>query len=117
MKPDISSIVTIVLFSLLQMGVYLTCLLKIREIEQSPVAPSLKLRLLENEENLFDMGLYVGIGGTATALILQVLNVIESNLIAAFTSNLLGIMCVAVIKIHHVRSSKQRLILSSEAQN
>lgn len=117
MKPDISSIVTIILFSLLQSGVYLTCLLKIREIEQSPVGSALKLRLLENEENLFDMGLYVGIGGTATALILQVLGVIESNLLAAFTSNLLGILCVAVIKIHHVRNCKQRLILSAEAQS
>ena len=61
---------------------------------------------MENEENLFDGGLYVGIGGTATALVLQVLGVIEPNLLAAYSSNLFGITCVALVKIRHVRPYK-----------
>ena len=31
---------------------------------------SLKIDLLDNEENLFDLGLYVGLGGTVLSLIL-----------------------------------------------
>ena len=65
----------------------------------------------ECEDNLFDSGLYVGIGGTAIALVLQVLGVIQPSLLAAYSSNLFGITCVAVIKIFHVRACKQRLLL------
>ena len=69
---------------------------------------------MENEENLFDAGLYVGIGGTATALVLQVLQVIDANLLAAYSSNLFGILCVAVVKIRRVRPFKRQLILDSQ---
>ena len=78
------------------------------------VTPLVKLRLMENEENLFDGGLYVGIGGTAAALVLQVLGVIEPNLLAAYSSNLFGITCVAIVKIRHVRPYKRQLILDSQ---
>jgi hypothetical protein len=71
---------------------------------------------MENEENLFDGGLYVGIGGTATALVLQVLGLIEPNLLAAYSSNLFGITCVALIKIRHVRPYKARLILEGQVE-
>ena len=37
---------------------------KIREIRRGEGDPNLKLRLLENEDNLFDMG-FIGIAGTA----------------------------------------------------
>jgi hypothetical protein len=94
---------------------YFTCLLKIREISRSPVSPLVKLRLMENEENLFDGGLYVGIGGTATALVLQVLGIIQPNLLAAYSSNLFGITCVALVKIRSVRPYKRQLILDSQA--
>jgi hypothetical protein len=69
---------------------YFYCLMKIREIDRQPLSPLVKLKLMENEENLFDGGLYVGIAGTATALVLQVLRVIEPNLLAAYASNLLA---------------------------
>lgn len=72
-----------------------------------------KLRLMENEENLFDGGLYLGIAGTATALVLQVLGVIDANLLAAYSSNLFGIVCVALVKIRHVRPYKRKLIVES----
>jgi hypothetical protein len=111
---DSSTLLSIGFFAALQVAMYFTCLLKIREVARSPVTPLVKLRLMENEENLFDGGLYVGIGGTATALVLQVLGVIEPNLLAAYSSNLFGITCVAIVKIRHVRPYKRLLILDSQ---
>jgi hypothetical protein len=112
---DISTLLTIGFFAALQIGMYLYCLSKIREIERQSVSPLLKLRLMENEENLFDGGLYIGIAGTASALVLQVLGVIQPNLLAAYSSNLFGICCVALIKIRHVRPYKRRLILAGHS--
>ena len=109
-----STLLTIGIFAALQIAVYLACLLKIREVSRQQVSPLVKLRLMENEENLFDGGLYVGIGGTATALVLQVLGVIEPNLLAAYSSNLFGIVCVAMVTIRHVRPYKRLLILEGQ---
>ena len=78
-----------------------------------PLGAPGKLKLIENEENLFDGGLYLGIAGTATALVLQVLGLIDANLLAAYSSNLFGIVCVALVKIRHVRPYKRRLILET----
>jgi len=108
---DNSTLLSIGFFAALQVGMYLICLMKIREIERSSLTPALKLRLMENEENLFDGGLYIGIAGTASALVLQVLQIIEPNLLAAYSSNLFGIACVALVKIRHVRPYKRSLIL------
>ena len=99
-------------FFLVQMLVYVICLQKIMEIDRQKVAPLMKLKLMENEENLFDMGLYVGIAGTAAALVLQVMDIIQADLVAAYASNLFGITCVAWVKIRHVRPYKRKLILS-----
>lgn len=112
---DTTTLLSIGFFAALQIAMYLICLLKIREIGRENAPSLLKLRLMENEENLFDGGLYVGIGGTATALVLQVLGVIEPNLLAAYSSNLFGITCVALVKIRHVRPYKRQLILDSQA--
>jgi hypothetical protein len=111
---ETSTLVSIGVFAALQVGMYLACLRKIREIEVQDASPLLKLRLMENEENLFDSGLYVGMMGTAAALVLQVIGVIEPNLLAAYSSNLFGIICVAIVKIRHVRGFKRRLILESQ---
>ena len=113
---DTSTLISIGFFAALQVAMYFTCLLKIREVARSDLPPLTKLRLMENEENLFDGGLYVGIGGTATALVLQVLGIIEPNLLAAYSSNLFGITCVALVKIRHVRPYKRTLILESQVQ-
>jgi hypothetical protein len=112
---DASTLISIGFFAVLQIVMYFICLLKIREISRADLPPLVKLRLMENEENLFDGGLYVGIGGTATALVLQVLGVIEPNLLAAYSSNLFGITCVAMVKIRHVRPYKRQLILDSQS--
>lgn len=111
---DMSTIVSISVFALIQVFVYVICLLKISDIDRQPLPVAMKLKLMDNEENLFDSGLYVGIAGTATALVLQVLGVIEANLLAAYSSNLFGIICVALVKIRHVRSYKRKLIIESQ---
>ena len=111
---DKSTIISIGVFALFQIVTYLICLRKIGEIDRQDVPPALKLRLMENEENLFDSGLYVGMTGTATALVLQVVGVIEPNLLAAYSSNLFGIVCVAFVKIRHVRGYKRQLIMAAQ---
>lgn len=111
---DINTLISITFFAALQVGMYLICVAKIREIEARRLEPLVKLRLMENEENLFDGGLYLGIGGTAAALVLQVLGVIEPNLLAAYSSNLFGITCVALVKIRRVRPYKCALILRGQ---
>jgi hypothetical protein len=111
---DSSTILSIGIFALLQVVVYFICLQKINQIGRQAAPPALKLRLMENEENLFDSGLYVGMMGTAAALVLQVLGVIQPNLLAAYSSNLFGIVCVALVKIRHVRGFKRSLILEKE---
>lgn len=109
-----STLVSIGIFAALQIAVYLVCLRKLTEIYRQELPARLKLRLVENEDNLFDSGLYVGMMGTATALVLQVLGVIDPNLLAAYSSNLFGLICVALVKIRHVRGFKRRLILEIE---
>jgi hypothetical protein len=111
---ETSTILSIVTFAVLQLGMYFICLMRIADIARQVLPPALKLRLMENEENLFDGGLYVGIAGTATALVLQVLGVIDANLLAAYSSNLFGIVCVALVKIRHVRPYKRELIMESQ---
>lgn len=111
---DSSTLLSIGFFAALQVAMYIICLMKIGEINRREVPSLVKLKLMENEENLFDGGLYVGIGGTATALVLQVLGLIDPNLLAAYSSNLFGITCVALVKIRHVRPYKCKLILESE---
>jgi hypothetical protein len=112
---ETSTLVSIAVFAAFQVVMYLICLRKISEIDGQEAPPLLKLRLMENEENLFDSGLYVGMMGTAAALVLQVLGVISPNLLAAYSSNLFGIICVALVKIRHVRGYRRRLILQAQA--
>lgn len=112
---DTTTLISIGFFAALQIAMYLFCLAKIREIDRKALSPQVKLDLMQNEENLFDGGLYIGIGGTATALVLQVLQIIEPNLLAAYSSNLFGITCVALVKIRHVRPYKTSLILAGQS--
>jgi len=113
---DISTILSITAFAALQLGMYVICLLKISEIARQPLPAATKLELMQNEENLFDGGLYIGIAGTATALVLQVLGLIDANLLAAYSSNLFGIVCVALVKIRHVRPYKRQLIVEVQQE-
>ena len=73
----------------------------------------LKLQLLDNEENLFDLGLYVGLGGTVLSLVLLlILDVKQDALIGAYSSTLFGIIFVAVLKIFHVRPYRNQLLVA-----
>ena len=108
---ETSTVISITVFALIQIGMYIICVMKIADVSRQAVPAATKLRLMENEENLFDGGLYIGIAGTATALVLQVLHLIDANLLAAYSSNLFGIVCVALVKIRHVRPYKRQLIL------
>ena len=114
MEP--ATLLSIAFFLLLQVLVFLICMLKVREIEKRDTDSLVKLRLMENEENLFDSGLYVGIAGTCISLVMQVIGIVEANLLAAYSSNLFGILCVAIVKIRLVRPYKTRLIIASEEQ-
>jgi hypothetical protein len=113
---EATNLISIAVFATLQVGVYLLCLMKIRDIAQQDQPALVKLRLMENEENLFDLGLYVGIGGTAAAMVLITLGIAKANLLAAFSSNLFGITCVALVKILHVRTYKRQLILEGKIE-
>jgi len=113
---DTATLLSVAFFFLLQVLVFLICMLKVREIEQRDLDPLVKLKLMENEENLFDSGLYVGIAGTCISLVMQVIGIVEANLLAAYSSNLFGILCVAIVKIRLVRPFKTGLIISSQEQ-
>lgn len=112
MEP--ATLLSIAFFFLLQILVFLICMLKVREIDKRSVDELVKLKLMENEDNLFDSGLYVGIAGTCISLVMQVIGVVEANLLAAYSSNLFGILCVAIVKIRLVRPYKTRLIIEGQ---
>ena len=89
--------------------------MRISEVRKQSGEPALKLDLLDNEDNLFDMGLYIGIAGTA--LMLAILIIFPKSGIsvsAAYASNIFGILCVAVVKIFHVRQTREALIIEAE---
>lgn len=111
---DQVTILVLLLFFILQLLVFIFGLIKIFEIRRQTVSPEKKLHLIDNEENLFDLGLYVGLGGTVLSLILVVLNIVDASLMAAYASTLFGIIFVAILKVGFVRPSKRKLILESQ---
>jgi len=117
LKPIMSvlTILALVFFLVLQGIIYVVCLLKLADIRRQPVSSETKLRLLENEENMFDAGLYCGLGGTVASLVLLAMGIFEASLMAAYTSTLFGIIFVAILKIFHLRPYRRRLIMESEA--
>jgi hypothetical protein len=109
-----TSLLTLVLFFVLQGLLYIACLVKLAEIRRQNVLPRIKLRLLENEEHLFDAGLYLGFCGTIISLILVSLGVIAPSLMAAYGSTSFGIIFVSIFKIFHLRPFKRKLLLEAE---
>jgi hypothetical protein len=112
---DQKSLLTLLLFFVLQGLIYTACVVKLAEIRRQRVMPRIKLRLLENEEHLFDAGLYVGFAGTIISLILVSMNVIKPSLMAAYGSTSFGIIFVSIFKIFNLRPARRRLLLESEA--
>ena len=108
---DQVTLLVLILFFVLQLVIYCFCLIKLKEISKQKLSPALKLKLLDNEENLFDFGLYVGLGGTVLALILVAVGVVEASLMAAYASTLFGILFTAALKVLNLRAYRRRLIM------
>jgi hypothetical protein len=111
-----STFIALGIFFLLQASLYTIGLVKLAEIRRQPLSSAMKLKLLDNEENLFDAGLYAGLFGTASSLVLLTLRVITPSLMSAYASTLFGILFVAILKILHVRPYKRQLIIASQAE-
>jgi len=114
-QPSQLSLLTLLLFFVLQGLLYTACVFKLAEIRRQRVPARIKLRLLENEEHLFDAGLYLGFVGTIISLILVSLGVVQFSLMAAYSSTSFGIIFVSIFKIFHLRPARRKLLLESEA--
>lgn len=114
MKIDQVTALSVSGFFVIQAILYLISWVKIREIRRHPATSELKLQLLENEDHLFDSGLYVGLAGTVGAFILLAFGVINVGLMAAYASTLFGIVFVAGLKIFHLRPYRRHLILENQ---
>jgi len=109
------SLLTLLLFFVLQALIYTACLVKLAEIRRQKVPTQLRLRLLDNEDHLFDAGLYLGFCGTIISLILVSLGIIQPSLMAAYSSTSFGIIFVSIFKIFHLRPYRRQLLLEDPA--
>jgi hypothetical protein len=115
-----SNPIIIALFFVLQGLLYSACLVKLAEIRRQQVGARVKLKLLENEEHLFDAGLYLGFLGTIVSFIIY--SVVQGkghqfSLMVAYSSTSFGILFVSFFKIFHLRPTKRRLLLEAEAES
>ena len=101
-------------FLVLQALIYVSCLLKLAEIRRQQAPARMKLKLLENEDHLFDAGLYLGFVGTIVSLIIASLGMVKFSLMAAYSSTCFGIIFVVVFKIFHLRPARRQLLLEAE---
>ena len=111
-----ATLTSLIVFFVLQALIYIWCLAKISEIRRQTVEPRLKLRLLDNEEHLFDAGLYLGFVGTIISLILVSMGIVKPSIMAAYSSTSFGIIFVSILKIFHLRPLRRQLIMESEVQ-
>lgn len=107
------TLLVLALFFIAQLVIYCFCLVKIKEIAKQKLSANMKLKLLDNEENLFDFGLYVGLGGTVLSLILVAVGIVEASLMAAYASTLFGILFVALLKVLNLRPYRRHLIIEA----
>ena len=110
------SLLTMLTFFVLQGVLYLACLLKLAEIDRQRVPARMKVKLLENEDHLFDAGLYLGFVGTIISFMLASLRVVQfPSLMTAYSSTSFGIIFVSIFKILHLRPMRRRYLLEAEA--
>ena len=114
MNPTI--ILTLLVFFVLQALIYMACIVKLAEIRRQRVPPRMKLKLLENEDHLFDAGLYLGFVGTIISLIIASMGLVKFSLMAAYSSTSFGIIFVVIFKIFHLRPARRKLLLEAEAE-
>lgn len=115
-ETDTATIAAVALFFVLQLTVYVFCLIRLSMIKRIKAPAKLKMQLLENEETLFDLGLYIGLGGTVFSLILLTMGIVTASLMAAYASTLFGILFTALVKTMHVRRYKRRLLLEAASE-
>lgn len=106
----------LVVFFAIQFCIYLIGLSRLRYIRMQLVEEAVKLRLLDNEEPMFDAPLYIGIAGSVLALVLRLTGFDEVSLMASYSSTLFGILFCFLLKVMHVRPYRQQLILDSAAR-
>jgi hypothetical protein len=111
------SLFTLLLFFVLQALIFCACLVKLAEIRRQKVPARVQLKLLENEDHLFDAGLYLGFAGTIVSFILVALKFIEGSLMAAYSSTAFGVIFVSVFKIFKLRPVRRHLLMQAEAQS
>lgn len=109
------SLLTLSFFFVLQALIYTACLLKLAEIRRQNVPARTKLKLLDNEDHLFDSGLYLGFVGTIISLILVSLGVTKFSVMAAYSSTSFGIIFCSVFKVFNLRPVRRKLVMESEA--
>jgi hypothetical protein len=107
-------LLALLLFFVLQGLLYIACLVKLAEIRRQRVPARIKIKLLENEDHLFDAGLYLGFAGCIISLILFSVGVLKMSLMAAYSSTCFGILFVCVFKIFHLRPLRRKLLLEAE---
>ncbi|HMJ89170.1 MAG TPA: hypothetical protein VK530_05110 [Candidatus Acidoferrum sp.] len=108
------SLLPLLVFFVIQVSIYIWCLAKLNEIGRQTMSPQMKLKLLENEDHLFDAGLYIGFVGTIIAFMLLMMGVKNFSAMSAYSSTSFGIIFVSVLKIFHVRPLRRKLIIESE---
>jgi hypothetical protein len=117
-KPSLimnnKSLLTLLLFFVLQALLYTACVFKLAEIRRQRIPPRIKLKLLENEEHLFDAGLYLGFAGTIISFILVSMGITKPSLMAAYGSTSFGVVFVSIFKIFHLRPARRKLLLEAE---
>jgi hypothetical protein len=112
-----TSLITLLLFFVLQALLYCASLVKLAEIRRQAVPARMQLKLLENEEHLFDGGLYLGFAGTIVCLILFSLGIMHQSLMAAYSCTSFGVIFVFVFKIFNLRPVRRQLLMQAEAQS
>lgn len=110
---DQVTMLVLLIFFVMQLLIYSICLIKLAQVRNAPVPAAMKLKLLENEENLFDTGLYLGLTGTIVSLLMLAMGIVQASLVAAYASTLFGIIFVAMLKIFNVRPLRRKLILEA----
>lgn len=112
------SLLTMLLFFVLQALLYVASLVKLAEIRRQLVPAGMKLKLLDNEDHLFDAGLYLGFLGTIISLILVSLGVFKQpSLMAAYSSTCFGILFVVAFKVLNLRPARRQLLLKAESES
>jgi len=114
---DKTNLLPMLLFFVLQALLYVACIVKLAEIRRQRVSPRVKIKLLENEEHLFDGGLYLGFLGTIISFIVySVYARHQFSLMVAYSSTSFGILFVSFFKIFHLRPVRRRLLMEAEAE-